>query len=78
MCTKTTFSVSSEAFEDTSDNVTSDDDEGAGASAGEGSDGGQEQKFTKTFTVELSHEDTRYALYNLIRSEEHTSELQSR
>ena len=25
-----------------------------------------EEKFTKTFTVELSHEDVRYALYNLI------------
>lgn len=26
----------------------------------------EEEKFTKTFTVELSHEDVRYALYNLI------------
>ena len=25
-----------------------------------------EEKFTKTFTIELSHEDVRYALYNLI------------
>ena len=34
------------------------------------SDGGDEdpveEKFTKTFSVELSHEDIRYALYNLI------------
>ena len=37
----------------------------------EGSDNGEpqaqaEEKFTKTFTIELSHEDVRYALYNLI------------
>ena len=30
-------------------------------------DVGEPEKFTKTFTVELSHEDVRYALYNLIR-----------
>ena len=38
---------------------------------GEGSDNGEPatpevEKFTKTFTIELSHEDVRYALYNLI------------
>lgn len=34
-----------------------------------------EEKFTKTFTVELSHEDVRYALYNLIAQyEEEDSE----
>ena len=32
----------------------------------EGADNGEFEKFTKTFTVELSHEDVRYALYNLI------------
>ena len=36
-------------------------------SASEDGDGEQvEEKFTKTFSVELSHEDIRYALYNLI------------
>lgn len=30
------------------------------------SDDGEPEKFVKTFTVELSHEDVRYALYNLI------------
>ena len=38
---------------------------------GEGSDNGEPaspalEKFIKTFTIELSHEDVRYALYNLI------------
>jgi hypothetical protein len=48
-------------------------EEGAGDDAGdndgEGSDDGDgagEEKFTKIFTVELSHDDIRYALYNLI------------
>ena len=37
------------------------------ASDSEDGDGEQtEEKFTKTFTVELSHDDIRYALYNLI------------
>lgn len=37
-----------------------------------------EEKFTKTFTVELSHEDVRYALYNLIgQYEEEDSEWYS-
>ena len=36
-------------------------------SASEDGDGEQfEEKFTKTFSVELSHDDIRYALYNLI------------
>ena len=29
-------------------------------------DGGEQEMFTKTFTVELSHDDIKYALYNLI------------
>lgn len=33
---------------------------------GEGAGDGEPEKFTKTFTVELSHDDIRYALYNLI------------
>ena len=37
-------------------------DDGAGVDAGTG----EPETFTKTFTVELSHEDVRYALYNLI------------
>lgn len=60
------------------DNGTSDNGEGADTGSidgnfdndGNGSDDGDstptEEKFTKTFTVELSHEDVRYALYNLI------------
>ena len=43
--------------------------DGAGDDDGEGSDDGDgagEEKFTKIFTVELSHDDIRYALYNLI------------
>lgn len=39
------------------------DDEGTGS---EGDEGQFEEKFTKTFSVELSHDDIRYALYNLI------------
>ena len=48
------------------------DDGNEGAEEGEegtGEDDGDdtgEEKFTKTFTVELSHDDIRYALYNLI------------
>ena len=38
------------------------DDEGDKEDAGNG----EPETFTKTFTVELSHEDVRYALYNLI------------
>jgi hypothetical protein len=57
------------------DNGDSDEDAGDNGEAGavdgdgEGSDDGDgtgEEKFTKTFTVELSHDDIRYALYNLI------------
>lgn len=33
---------------------------------GENSSESFEEKFTKTFTIELSHDDIRYALYNLI------------
>ena len=43
-------------------------DSDGGEGEGEGTDAGEfaEVKFTKTFTIELSHEDVRYALYNLI------------
>ena len=45
-----------------------DDNEGSGDgdSEGEGTGDGEPETFTKTFTVELSHDDIRYALYNLI------------
>lgn len=46
----------------------SDGDDSANAE-GETDDGSStptEEKFTKTFSIELSHEDVRYALYNLI------------
>ena len=50
---------------------------------GEGDDGGDEgsdegegepEKFTKIFTVELSHDDIRNALYTLIRQYENEDE----
>ncbi len=54
------------------------DGDGEGAGDGEGSDGdgegdgdeGEPEKFTKIFTVELSHDDIRNALYTLIRQYE--------
>ncbi len=69
-----------EAFEDIDDGTNTDtddvdesfDDEDSSDDE-EGSDDDDqalgvptEEKFTKTFTIELSHEDVRYALYNLI------------
>jgi hypothetical protein len=71
-----------EAFEDNDGDDTTDDnagnntsDEGSdngteGQTDGDDNDDagtdGEPEKFTKTFTIELSHEDVRYALYNLI------------
>ena len=48
------------------------DDEGTGDDddAGEGEGDGEPEKFTKTFTIELSHDDIRNALYVLIRQYE--------
>ena len=43
-----------------------DDNDGDGDGDGEDAGDGEPTTFTKTFTVELSHEDVRYALYNLI------------
>lgn len=60
---------------DEGDNTDDDNSEGGdnegendndGDSEGEGADNGEPETFTKTFTIELSHEDVRYALYNLI------------
>jgi len=45
-------------------------DEGEGAGDGDG----EPEKFTKTFTVELSHDDIRNALYTLIRQYENDDE----
>ena len=47
-----------------------------GEREGEGDDigGGEPEKFTKTFTVELSHDDIRNALYVLIRQYENEDE----
>ena len=42
----------------------------AGNSDGDDTDAGEPEKFTKTFTVELSHDDIRNALYVLIRQYE--------
>ena len=42
------------------------DGDGEGENDGEGTGDSEPEKFTKTFTVDLSHEDIRYALYNLI------------
>lgn len=46
------------------------DGEGAGDGEGEDTGDGEPEKFTKTFTVELSHDDIRNALYVLIRQYE--------
>lgn len=56
--------------DDSGDGDGEDDGEGEGEDTGDG-DGddagtGEPEKFTKTFTIEISHEDIRYALYNLI------------
>ena len=69
-----------EAFEGDGEGASTDDgegsddgdssDDGDGTSDGDGDGDGEgssgSETFTKTFTVELSHEDVRYALYNLI------------
>ena len=60
------------ADNDTSDEGSDDSDEGQFSDGDNGtaddgsSSDGEPAKFTKTFTIELSHEDVRYALYNLI------------
>ena len=63
---------------DNTDNDNSGDGEGENDSGddGEGTgDGeGEPEKFTKTFTVELSHDDIRNALYTLIRQYENEDE----
>ena len=67
-----------------------DDGDGEGAGEGDGDNGdgeggdngdegagdgqGESEKFTKTFTVELSHDDIRNALYTLIRQYENEDE----
>ena len=66
--------------DDDTDNGTSDEgSEGAEGQTGDGDDNttdddtdsdGEPEKFTKTFTVELSHDDIRNALYVLIRQYE--------
>ena len=65
-----------EMFDDNSnssseDGIDTGDADGDQSNDGEGADNGDpevpaEEKFVKTFTIELSHEDVRYALYNLI------------
>ena len=52
------------------DNGNDGDGEGAGDGEGENTGDGEPEKFTKTFTVELSHDDIRNALYVLIRQYE--------
>ena len=49
-----------------SDDDTSDDADNNDGVDGTDGDVDEPEKFTKTFTIELSHEDVRYALYNLI------------
>lgn len=71
------FEDVSDDIDESEDNITDDvelvqeaEDEGAEDDIGEDSDDDagepSAEKFTKTFTIELSHEDIRYALYNLI------------
>ena len=53
----------------------SDDDDDTSDGDGDGEEGSQEpEKFTKIFTVELSHDDIRQALYTLIRQYESDDE----
>jgi len=49
-----------------SDDTGDDDGDDDGDGDGDDNDDGDVEKFTKIFTVELSHDDIRYALYNLI------------
>ena len=61
----------------TDDDVqTTDDGNGDNTTDDNGTDGtdGEPEKFTKTFTVELSHDDIRNALYTLIRQYENDDE----
>ena len=51
---------------DDTDDDNSGDGDGENDDEGEDADDGEPATFTKTFAVELSHEDVRYALYNLI------------
>ena len=51
---------------DTDNNDTSDGSDNDGDTNGTDGNNNELEKFVKTFTVELSHEDVRYALYNLI------------
>lgn len=55
---------------DNDDDGNDGDGEGAGDGEGEDIGDGEPEKFTKTFTVELSHDDIRNALYVLIRQYE--------
>ena len=65
-----------EMFDDNSGSDGADDVDTGDADDDQGNDGDgednsdpevpEEEKFVKTFTIELSHEDVRYALYNLI------------
>ena len=50
------------------------DNDGDGEGEGAGDGDGEPEKFTKTFTVELSHDDIRNALYTLIRQYENDDE----
>ena len=64
-------SVEGEGEGENDDNGNDDEgDDGDGDGAGDG----EPEKFTKTFTVELSHDDIRNALYVLIRQYENDDE----
>ena len=54
--------VFGEQSDDSNDDTSGDDDSAEGATDG----GGEPENFTKTFSVQISHEETAYALYNLI------------
>ena len=58
---------------DGEDNGQSEDGDGTSTDDANGTDG-EPEKFTKTFTVELSHDDIRNALYTLIRQYENDDE----
>ena len=54
--------VFGEQSDDSNDDTSGDDDSAEGVTDG----GGEPENFTKTFSVQISHEETAYALYNLI------------
>lgn len=68
-----TNDTSDEGSDEGTEGQSDDGDGDDTANDGDGTDG-EPEKFTKTFTVELSHDDIRNALYTLIRQYENEDE----